>query len=179
MILDIIVILLFIVGIFRGWKKGLLWSIASFLAVIVGIFLSLKLAHLVADYLQINNIFTSRYMLIISYLLIFLTTFLIFKFVSKLLEKLLDIMFLGLINNLLGALLYGVFMLFIASSLLWLVNEAKLVSEKYKVNSKAYQVIEPLAPKAIQIISPYIPYCNNIIKEVENHFDALLKKENK
>ena len=56
MILDGILLILCIIAFIRGWKKGLLWAIVSIIAVLIGIVISLKCAHLLADYLFENNL---------------------------------------------------------------------------------------------------------------------------
>ena len=87
MIFDGIILILICISFYRGWKKGILWAVFSMVSVVIGILLSLKLSHQVADYLFKQNIMTSQYTLLISFVLIFVLVVLLFRFGIKLIEK--------------------------------------------------------------------------------------------
>jgi membrane protein required for colicin V production len=178
MILDGIVLLVCILAFFRGWKKGLLWAVVSIIAVLIGIIVSLKFSHLLANYLFENDILTNSYTLLISFVILFIGTILIFRMAIKFLEKILEIVFLGWVNNALGGLIYSFFILFLFSTFFWLTNKANLLKQENKNSSKVYAYIEPIAPKTVAFVTPYIPFFKTLYNDIELYFEKMQKKEN-
>lgn len=175
MVLDGILLLVCILAFFRGWKKGLLWAIVSIIAVMVGIVVSLKFSHLLANYLFENNILTNSYTLLISFVLLFLLTIFLFRTLIKFVEKILETVFLGWANNLLGGIFYCFLVVFLFSTFLWLCNKADLIKPQFKADSKTYAYVEPIAPKTVALITPFIPYVKTLYKDIEEYFEKISK----
>ena len=175
MILDCILLVLMLLAFIRGWKKGLLWAICSFIAVLLGIIIALKLSGEFSEYLFVQQILTSKYTMIISFVILFLGTLFLFRMLIKLIEGVLDKLFLGWINHLLGALLYSFFVVFIVSTFCWLANQIQLLKPAMKAESKSYAYIEPVAPKTIDLISKYTPFCKDMIRKIESHLEEISK----
>ncbi len=179
MILDGIVLIICILAFVRGWKKGLLWAVFSLVAVIIGIIVSLKLSHTLADYLFKHNILSGQYTLLLSFIILFLVVLFAFRSGVKLVETFLDKVFLGWVNNISGGILYTGFVLFIISTFFWLANKAGLLKEDMKKESKSYTYIEPISPKAIELSSGYIPLCKNLFHDVEELLSKATSKFDK
>jgi membrane protein required for colicin V production len=167
MVLDIVLLIMAILAFIRGWKKGLLWAICSLLAVVLGIVVALKLSSELSEYLFVQQIITSKYTLLISFVILFLGTIFLFRMLIKFVEAILDKLFLGWINNLLGGLLYSFFVVFIISTFCWLANQVNLLKPALKDESKSYIYLEPIAPKTIDLVSAYLPYCKDLIRNAE------------
>ncbi len=185
MLFDIVLLILSVLSFIRGWQKGLLWAIFSFVAIALGLLLSLKLSHTLADYLFVKNIVNSQYSILICFILIFLIVLWVCRLSIKIVEKMLDKVLLGTFNKILGGALYVFFTILVASMLLWLANNAKLISAESKSSSKTIQYVEPIASKTISILQPYLPYCKNLLEEVKeyskkvnNKVDALIPSAN-
>ena len=108
-------------------------------------------------------------------MILFLGTLFLFRILIKLIEGLLDKLFLGWINHLLGALLYSFFVVFIVSTFCWLANQIQLLKPAMKAESKSYAYIEPVAPKTIDLISKYTPFCKDMIGKIESHLEEISK----
>ena len=173
MILDGILLILCIIAFIRGWKKGLLWAIVSVVAVLTGIIISLKFSHLLANYLFENDILKNQYTLILCFILLFIGTIFLFRAAIKFAESVLETFFLGWVNNLLGALLYCFFVLFLCSTFFWLTSKANLLKSSGKLDSKSYAFVQPLAPKTIEFITPYIPFFKTLFHDLETYFTRL------
>ncbi|MBL7765801.1 MAG: CvpA family protein [Chitinophagaceae bacterium] len=167
MILDAIVILLGVLAFIRGWKKGLLWAVCSLIAVIAGVFLSLKLSHTLAAYLFENNILTNSYTLLICFILIFLITIVVFRLGIRLIEGILDKIFLGWVNKIAGGAIYTLFVLFVVSTFLWLMNKAGVLNTEVKAGSKSYTYVEPVAPKLIEWTTRFWPTMKEMYGDIE------------
>ena len=175
MVLDTILLILGIIAFIRGWKKGFLWAICSLLAVLLGIIIALKLSNVVSEYLFVQQIVTSKYTLLISFILLFLATLFIFRMLIKFVEAILDKLLLGWVNKLAGGLLYSFFVIFIMSTFCWLANQINLLKPDVKQSSKSYIYLEPIAPKTIDFITAYLPYCKDLIKKTQAHLEEVSK----
>lgn len=167
MAFDGIVLILICISFYRGWKKGILWAIFSMVSVVIGILLSLKLSHQVADYLFKQNIMTSQYTLLISFILIFVLVVFLFRFGIKLVEKLLEAVLLGWANKILGGVLYSLMTIFIVSTLVWLFNQVNILGPELKKDAKTYTYIEPISPKVIELGSDYLPLMKNLFQQIK------------
>ena len=167
MVFDGIILILICISFYRGWKKGILWAIFSMVSVVIGILLSLKLSHQVADYLFKQNIMTSQYTLLISFILIFVLVVFLFRFGIKLVEKLLEAVLLGWANKILGGVLYSLMTIFIVSTLVWLFNQVNILGPELKKDAKTYTYIEPISPKVIELSSEYLPLMKNLFQQIK------------
>ena len=101
--LDVFLSLIIAWGAYNGFSKGLVNELASVLGVISGIFLAKNFyPHL--D-IKLKSIFESEagFISILSAMIIFLFSILIFKVIAKLLTKFLKLIALGLLNRIIGA----------------------------------------------------------------------------
>jgi len=95
-------------GAYSGFSKGLIKELASILGVIIGVFLA-KNYYTYLD-IKLKPIFESEagFISILSVILIFLLTIMVFKIIAKFLTKFLKIIALGLLNRIIGSV-FGVF----------------------------------------------------------------------
>ena len=105
--LDIFLSLIIAWGAYNGFLKGLVNELASVLGIISGIYLA-KNFYPYLD-IKLKPIFESEavFISILSSMIIFLFTIMIFKVIAKLLTKFLKLIALGLLNRIIGAV-FGV-----------------------------------------------------------------------
>ena len=175
MIIDGFIAISLVLAFIRGWKKGVLWAVASLLAVILGSLVSLKLSHRFAEFLQAQQIIDSKYTLIVSYVLLFLIVMYGLRLIIKMIEKLMKSLMLGWVNRLVGGAVYVLFSAFMVSSIFWLANQGGILTEEGKKESQLYSIIEPIAPMGIEIGSDLIPYAKEMFQQVSEHLDKYAK----
>lgn len=171
MIIDGLIGVVLVLAFIRGWKKGILWAIASTAAVVLGSLVSLKLSHRLAQFIQEQQIIDSKYTLIISYILLFLLVMYGLRLLSKLIEKLLKSLMLGWANRLAGGLLYIAFSVFMLSSVFWLANEGGIISPEAKKESQFYSHIEPIAPKGLQLAGEVLPFLKSMYHDIGTYLE--------
>jgi len=95
-------------GAYSGFSKGLIKELASILGVIIGVFLA-KNYYPYLD-IKLKPIFESEagFISILSAILIFLLTIMVFKIIARFLTKFLKIIALGLLNRIIGSV-FGIF----------------------------------------------------------------------
>ena len=106
--LDLFFVVVIAWGAYSGFSKGLIKELASILGVIFGIFLA-KNYYPYLD-IKLKPIFESEagFISILSAILIFLFTIMVFKIIARFLTKFLKIIALGLLNRIIGSV-FGIF----------------------------------------------------------------------
>ena len=103
-ILDIILGLLLIYGLYKGLKNGLFIEIASIIALIAGIYGAIHFSYIAGDYLSENMNWDERYIHLSAFIITFIIIVMVVHLMGKLLTKIADFAMLGLLNKLAGAI---------------------------------------------------------------------------
>jgi membrane protein required for colicin V production len=148
--LDIVIIIILILSALSGYRKGFIVGVASLAALILGIYVALffsdVMVGLLADLFSID----SKYLPIFAFILTFVLVVVAVVYIGKAVEKLIDILLLGFLNKLAGAV-FGVLKgALIMSLVIWILNyfdaDQKLISQQSRNNSSFFNHIESIAP---------------------------------
>ncbi len=149
-LLDIILLIPLLWFGYKGFKKGLIIEIASLAAFVLGLYFAFSFSDFTAGYLkQFFNI-EPKYMAAISFIATFIGVVIIVRILAKFLEKLINIIFLGFINRLFGAV-FGVLKgaLFL-SIIILIINyfnpEGTIIKPEAVKKSIFYEPVQSLAP---------------------------------
>ncbi len=107
-ILDIILGLLLLYGLYKGLKNGLLLEIASILALIAGLYGAIHFSYFAGDYLAQHTSWDARNIHLAAFILTFIVIVIVVHFVGRVLTKILDIAMLGMLNKIAGGI-FGTF----------------------------------------------------------------------
>ncbi len=107
-ILDIILGLLLLYGLYTGLKNGLLLEIASIIALIAGLYGAIHFSYFVGDYLAQITSWQATYIHLAAFIITFIAIVIAVHFVGRILTKILDIAMLGLLNKIAGGI-FGTF----------------------------------------------------------------------
>ena len=102
-ILDIILGILLLLGLWKGFNNGLLIELASIVALIAGIYGAIHFSYIAGDYLTEQMNWEERYVNLTSFVITFIIIVLAVHFAGKLLTKVANIALLGLLNKIAGA----------------------------------------------------------------------------
>jgi membrane protein required for colicin V production len=120
--LDIIIFIVLLWGAWKGFSNGFIISVASFLALMLGIWGAIKFSDYSAAFLTNHFTITSKYLKIISFAVTFLIIIILVHLIARLIDKLISAVALGPVNKLLGTIFgilkYG----FIVSVFLIILN---------------------------------------------------------
>lgn len=147
--LDIIFVIPLLWGAYKGFSKGLVLEMASFVALGLGVWGGLKFSYVSAEYLSKLFDISVKLMPLISFSVVFIIIVVAVFLLAKLLQSILKKAALGLINRLLG-LVFGVLKFaFILSIILNLINvfnkEVEFITSEKKDSSLLYQPIEKIS----------------------------------
>ncbi|OYT17323.1 MAG: colicin V production protein [Bacteroidetes bacterium 4572_77] len=154
-ILDIIFIIPVVWLAYNGFKKGIIIEISTFVALLLGIYVSLYFSDITAEFLKEVLELKTKYLSIISFVVTFVLVIIAVNLLGKALSKLIDMAALGFINKSAGGV-FGVLKAVIFLSFLILIIEKVdkkqvLMTQELKTESLFYPFIEPFAPELIEL----------------------------
>lgn len=174
MFIDILCLLVVGYGFYIGFTKGFVLAIFSALAWLVGLMAALKLTDIGSGLLRNWTSSKSPYIPIITFVLIFIGVVILVILFGKLIDKIISVAQLGILNKILGGIMKAALFLLMFSVLLWLLNEAAVLTPAVKSQSKLYDYTAPIAPGFFHFIDRNIPALSGMLDNLQkyfNHFD--------
>jgi len=170
MIIDIIALILLAMAVFKGYSRGLIVSILSFLAILIGLAAAMKFSIVVAEWLDDNTNIGSQWLPLLSFILIMIGVILIVRWIANLAEAAIEIVLLGWLNKLGGIIFYVLLYMLVYSIILFYATEMHLLKPETIMASQTYGIIEPWGPKAIGALGYIIPFFKNMFTELQQFF---------
>lgn len=173
MLLDIIFAILVVLAIIKGFRKGLIVALFSFIAFFIGLAAALKLSAVVAGYIGKTVKISEQWLPVISFIVVFIIVIILVNLGAKAIEKVLQLTLLGWLNRLGGILFYLLLYITIYSVLLFYAKQLNLLKPETINKSVTYSYIEPWAPKAINAFGKLIPIFKNMFTQLEDFFSQI------
>lgn len=147
-ILDIILGILLLLGLWKGFNNGLLVEIASIVALIAGIYGAIHFSYIAGDYLTEQLNWQERYVTLTSFVITFIVIVIAVHFAGKLLTKVANVALLGLLNKIAGAIFGALKVAVIIGAILIFFNRVnknlKFVSEEAQNESVLFNPIKEI-----------------------------------
>jgi len=170
MVIDIIVALLLLLAVIKGYQQGLIVSIFSVLALIIGIAAAIKLSTVVAGYLGKAIKISDQWMPVISFAVVFIIIVLLVRMAAKVLQKSVQFAMLGWINRVGGILLFIALYMLIFSVIIFYAEQMDLIKSTTKNASIAYPYIQPWGPKVIEGFGKILPVFKGMFEDLKDFF---------
>lgn len=170
MLIDITAVILLIMALFKGLRKGLIVALFSFLAYLIGLAAALKLSTLMAGYIGSNVEVSQRWLPFVAFFVVFLLVVFLVRLGAKAIEGAMRVLMLGWLNRLGGVLLYILIYFFIFSILLFYGTQLHLIKQETINASVTYGFIEPFAPKLLDILGAVVPFFRHMFDELLDFF---------
>ena len=162
MFFDILVLLMLVLALFKGWRNGLILGVFSFLAFILGLATAMKLSSVAAVYIGENVKVSEGWLPFIAFVAVFLIVVILVRLGAKAIESVIEVAQLGWLNKLGGICLYVLVYLFILSVILSYAEQWHLVYPETMTTSQTYQFIHPVGPAIINVVGIVIPVFKNM-----------------
>ena len=185
--IDIIIVILFLLASFKGFRRGLIKELVSLLSLIAGVYIASNFSVYFEKHLIKNFPKTEEFTTIISFVLVFLIVFFSLKLAGILINKLAKSFQLGLINKILG-LLFGslkaiLIIAFILFELHYLEQSFGInILKNQKEESKFYYpLVEEIIPKIIPTAKEKLNWkdkknkINNKVNEIKQELNSTPK----
>lgn len=160
-VLDIILSILLVYGLYKGFTKGFFMEIASLLSLIVGLYMAIHFSFFIEDWLKIKLGWEPKSTQIAAFTLTFFGIIILVSLVGRLLTKIINVAQLGLLNKLAGGA-FGIAKIALIVSVILnlfskLNNTITFVDKETLDNTVLYHKIKDFAPTLFP----------SIMKEVE------------
>ncbi len=176
MIIDIIFLILVLFAVWKGYSRGLIIAIFSFLAILIGLAAAMKFSIVVSQWLQESTNIAVQWLPVISFILVLVFVIILVRWLASLLQKSMELVMLGWFNRFGGMIFYTFLYLMIYSIVLFYATEMNIIKTETKQESTTYPIIEPLGPKALDLLSSIIPVFKNMFADLQNFFASLAQK---
>jgi membrane protein required for colicin V production len=176
--IDIFVLLLLAMAVFKGWQKGLVVGLFSLLAIVIGAAAALKLSGLAGAYMTDAFPNLAKWIPFLSFILVFVLVVIAVRLLAKFIEETLEWSMLGWLNKLGGILFFSILYMLVASIVLFFLNKLGLLSDTSKEASKTYSILAPLAPTIMDGLGKLIPIFKDLFGELEKAFESVAESAN-
>jgi membrane protein required for colicin V production len=154
--LDIALAIPLVWGLYKGFTSGIIMEISRIIALIAGVYLSVRFAQELSEYLYKNTDLTTEFLPIISFAIIFIVVVLLVHLFAKAIEKLARAVALGWANKAAGAA-FGMFRVaFVLSVVIMMLTRFELLSKFNRSDTAEqaflYEPVTQLAPFIIPIL---------------------------
>ncbi len=147
--IDILIIVPLLWGGYKGFTKGLVVEVSTLVALLLGIWGSIKFSGITSDFLINNFNFTDKYVPTISFAITFIGIVIAVHFVAKLITKLVKAVSLNFVNKIIGAAFGALKFGFILSIIIIIFdkldNEVEVVPHKLKSESLLYYPVSKIS----------------------------------
>ena len=176
MIIDIIVVIILILAVIKGFRQGLIVALFSVIAFIIGLAAAMKLSVVAAGYIGKTVTVSDKWLPIIAFAVVFLIVVLLVRLGAKFIQKTVELAMLGWANRLGGILLYTGIYILILSVLLFFTDQMGFIKPETKTESVIYSYIQPWGPKIIDGLGKIIPVFKGMFEDLEDFFDTVSKQ---
>jgi len=173
MLLDIIVAVILILAVIKGYQRGLIVGVFSFLAVIIGLAAAIKLSTVVAGYIGKAIKISDAWLPVISFAVVFIIVVLLVRLGANMIQKTVEISMLDWLNRLGGILFYLAIYIIVYSVILFYAEQIKLLQPATAKESVTYSYIEPLGPKVIDGFAYVVPFFRDMFTDLQSFFDGV------
>ncbi len=176
MLVDLIYVILLVLAVLKGWQRGLIAGIFSFVAIIIGLAAALKLSAVVAGYIGAAITVSDAWLPVISFAVVFILVLLLIRLGVKALEKFFEVTMLGWANRLGGVIFYGAVYTLVFSVLIFYAGQLELLKNETIDHSVTYPFIQPWGPVLIDGLGSLIPLFKDLFEELGDFFAAVANR---
>jgi membrane protein required for colicin V production len=161
-VLDIIILCFVALLLVNGIRKGFIISLASLIALVLGIYAAVFFSNYIRDLLVAHVHPSATWLPVLSFVITFLIVVIVIMLIAKALEKLVDLVGMGFLNKLAGAV-FGVLKAILLLSIIFFIihtvdKEDKLIKPKYQNESIFYKPISMIFPFMLKIVGKDIRF---------------------
>lgn len=159
-------------AVLKGFSKGLIIGIFSFLAFIIGIAAALKLSAMLAGYLENSTGVSGRWLVFLSFILVFFAVVLVVNLGARMIKRTVGFAMLGWVDKLGGIILYILIYTLVFSILLFFAEKTLLLNETTLEDSRVYKWVAPWGPMMIDNLGKIIPVFKGMFNDLQAFFES-------
>jgi membrane protein required for colicin V production len=171
--IDIAIALVVFIAFIKGYQEGLIMSLFTISAYIVGFFAALHCSFVIANYLQSSINIPQQWIPIVSFILLFLAVMVIVRLFGKILEKVFGKLLPTSLNKFAGGLFWALFGFILMALFIHLLDGAELFTQTIKASSATMPYIEKANVLVKSRIGEIFPFISNLYQEIDDYFETL------
>lgn len=168
--IDIAFLICIAMAVWKGYSKGLVVALFSFVGMIVGMLLALKCSAVVAVWLGEETKLDAKWLPFLAFLLIIIGVYFGVRMLAALVQKSLEFAMLGWANRVGGILLYALLYSSLLILVLFYADKMELLSAEAKADSQFYQFMHGFAKPIISFIADALPFIKNMLHQLTDFF---------
>jgi membrane protein required for colicin V production len=176
MLIDILFAIVIVLAIIKGYKRGLIVGLFSFIAILIGLAAAIKLSALVANYLGDNVKISIQWLPVISFVIVFIIVVWLVRLGAKAIEGLAESVMLGWVNRIGGIIFFIAIYTAVFSVGLFYAEQIKLLQPAATKSSATYPIVHPLGPRAVNAIGKTVPVFKDMFAQLEDFFEGVSQK---
>lgn len=169
--LDFIFIALLLYAAWKGFKRGFVIELFTFLALFLGLYAGIHFSDFVSNVFREHLSVTTEYLPAISFTVIFLAVGAMIYFGGKAVEKLIKIIQLSLINKILGLFFSSLKMIFLMGAGILIIEsyneKEEFISEETKTKSLLFYPLKKVVTISIPAFEESTLFLKNALTEEE------------
>lgn len=163
--LDILIAIALAFGIINGLFKGFISQLIGLLGFFIAIWVSFKFYQFVGVFIGSQNIVADSLVSIVSLILTFAIAFFSIKLLSSLTQKTVEMIGLGFVNRIAGALLGLIILLLLVSSILFYVDPILELGFK---ETKDNSILYPYLIESAEFVKNLLYETKDVLREQNN-----------
>jgi membrane protein required for colicin V production len=170
MLIDVVAAGLLLLAGIKGYKRGLIVGVFSFVAVLVGLAAAVKLSVVAAEYMRQYTTIAGGWIPLLSFLIVFIVVVLLIRLGANAIEEAVKVVTLGWANKLGGILLYAAFYLLSYSVMLFYLSSMGIVKENTLQDSITAGALLRLGPWTIEKMALLFPLFKDMFAALQQFF---------
>lgn len=167
MVVDLFLLLFLIMGVYKGWTKGFIMAIVSFVSFFAALALALQFSGWVEGYLKQETASNNDWLAFLAFLLVLIGAIIGIRIFGKIIEKSVELVMLGLVNRLAGILLYLFIYLSIFAVVLVYLKQFEIVGNETAIHSKSYTYLINFGGWVIDFFAEWLPAIKNLFNDTK------------
>jgi membrane protein required for colicin V production len=160
---DIAILIIVLIGAWKGYKDGFLMGLVTMVALVLGIFIAFKLTGEGMILLQDEFNADKRALPYITFFIIFILVIVMVTWLGKAIRASIDKTFLGRVDEIMGSLLGACKTVFAMSVLLWILDSFKMApTREWTDGSYLYPFTAHFAPSLARWLAQFLPFLREI-----------------
>ena len=173
MVIDVVFFLTMILAVFKGYSKGLVVGIFSFLAFVIGLAAALKLSTIVAHHFETPGGNSSKWLPVVSFILVFVIVAFIVNIGARIIKKTVSLAMLGWLDKIGGVIFYIIIYTIIFSVILFFAEKTFLIKKETIAESSVNNFVAPWGPKVMDNLGKIIPLFKDLFLQLQTFFEKL------
>ena len=166
MVIDILLLILLVLAIYKGWTKGFIMAVFVFVSYFVALALAFHFSGTVEGYIRTHSSNDSKWFSFLSFILVMIAGIIAVRLVGKLIEKSAELMLLGLVNRFLGILVMCCIYITFFAVILVYCSRFGLLGDVQATDSKSFSYLMRYGQWLVSQFSEWLPALKNLFNDI-------------